>query len=116
MLSRLLTTFSDKQYIIGLDVTQRLPQVFIVLKEGHDQSAHLEAWVLANYIALRVTANTSQKEALDLTCDSKRRMERMYKVFLRDIQRAGWHTDTVGILTGAARTIRIQSEDDRKNR
>ena len=104
-LDQLLRIFSDKKYLISISHSPpsllspvTALQVCVVLKEGHTQASHLEAWTLANMIASRATPDMSSAAIVSLIEQCKVDHDILYKDFVAAVRKAGWHVDTVQIL------------------
>ncbi|TCD68720.1 hypothetical protein EIP91_010004 [Steccherinum ochraceum] len=119
-LQELIDIFADTRYIVGWDLSLPTvpipPRLSIILKDGHDQNAHLQAWIVASVVSSCAGEAATHADMLRIAKSAKETVLHLYQDFVADLQRAGWHTDTNGILTGAARTVRVERSDDRKSR
>ena len=123
----LLAFQQDAKYILWASAPSArsalpYPKIIIVLKEGHTQDDHLQAWLHATELSYLILPQSrpgdlTAAELLGLIRKSKETVQELLPTFLEGIKAAGWRLDAAagGLLTGSPRTIHFGPED-RKTR
>ena len=116
----LLNMFADENFIVWLSreiPSHSMPDIHIILKEGHAPSDHLKAWALATELAVELRNHgvkpVSARHFDDILGDlqiAKKAVDSLYPAFRQAIEKEGWDLNAAagGFVTGLPTTVYVE--------